>query len=280
MGEGTNRVATELREDQFGSPIVLSDLAALAGKLRASYLEAAPWPHIVVDGLMDPATVAAAESQELQRALEFKLQKSPRIVKAETNDVTGSAATAILDALLTPQFVSFLEELTGIADLIPDPSHTRAGLHVSPPGAFQAIHRDFRRHPDTGLYHRINVLVFLNSDWDPGYGGELELWTKDISECQQRILPTAGKMVIFETTATSYHGLPDPVCCPPGRARLSLASYYYTKVAGPNDKRDFSIIPPRRPQDPLYIDIRRFKDIIFTISGAARDVLKRFSPKS
>ena len=270
---------TGVREGQYESPIVLSDLALLGRQHRASYLAAAPWPHLVIDGLVNPAVIATAETEELERALEFKLQKSPRIVKAESTDVTGPAASAILDSLLTSQFVSFLEELTGITELIPDPSHTRAGLHVSPPGAFQAVHRDFRRHPDNGLYHRINVLVFLNSDWKQEYGGELELWNATISECGQRIRPLAGKMVIFETTATSFHGLPDPVTCPPGRARLSLASYYYTKEPGPNDKKDFSIIPPRRPQDPLYIDVRRFKDIVFTLSGMARDTLIRLRPK-
>ena len=266
-------------EGQADSPILFSDLAVLGDKHRLSYSTASPWPHVVIEGLVNPVTISSAESQELARALQIEVQKAPGLVKAESPEVNGQAASAILTSLLTPQFVSFLEELTGIKGLIPDPSYTRAGLHVSPMGAYQAIHRDFRRHPNTGLYHRVNVLVFLNSAWEEKFGGELELWAADMSSCEQRILPLAGRMVIFETTATSFHGIPDPVRCPSGRARLSLASYYYTKEPGPNDKKDLSFILPRRPQDPLTIDFGRFKDIAGMISGMARETLARVRPR-
>ena len=252
------------------SPIDLSELERLAGPYRARYLAAAPWPHLVVDGLVDPATVAAAETQEIDRALALKVERAHRTVKAESPEVNGQAATDILDALLAPQFVDFLEQVTGIAGLLPDPSHALAGLHVSPPGAFQALHRDFRLHPHNGLFHRVNVLVFLNSDWPPEYGGDLELWPADTSACGQRIAPVAGKLVMFETTPTSFHGIPDPITCPPSRARLSLASYYYTDYPGPQDRRDLSLFPPRRPQDPRSIDVQKFKDVAERLGGLAK----------
>jgi Rps23 Pro-64 3,4-dihydroxylase Tpa1-like proline 4-hydroxylase len=266
-------VHTEAAEGRNESLITLSDLASLASQYHESYMTAAPWPYLVLDGLIDPAAIAAAETQELGPALALKVEKAYRTVKAESPKVSGQAANDILDALLTPQFVAFLEELTGIAGLLPDPSHALAGLHVSPPGAFQSLHRDFRLHPTNGLYHRVNVLVFLNSDWRKEYGGELELWPADTSACGQRISPDAGKVVIFETTPTSYHAIPDPIRCPPGRARLSLASYYYTEYPGPHDHRDLSIFPPRRPQDPLSIDVQKFKDVANRIGGLVRGSL-------
>ena len=214
-----------------------------------------------MNGLIHPAVIAAAEAQELRRALELKVHKGNRMVKAESAEVSGRAANEILDALLTPEFVTFLEILTGITGLVPDPTHYWAGIHVSPPGSSQVLHRDFRLHPTTGLYHRVNVLVYLNSDWKEEYGGELEMWPPDRSACRQRVVPDAGRVVIFETTPTSFHGLPDPVRCPPGRARLSLASFYYTEHPGPNDRREPIVFSPKRPQDPWYLNFRPPKDI-------------------
>jgi hypothetical protein len=247
-------------EGRQRSPIALADLGALADSYRDIYKTATPWPHLVLEDLVDPEFVAAAETQEITRALDLELQKEQGIVRAESAEV-GDAAKEIQDSLLTPEVIDFLERVTGIPDLIGDPTHALAGLYVSPPGAFQALHRDFRRHPITKTYHRVNVLVFLNSDWKEEYGGELELWPANRSACGQRIRPEAGRVVIFETTPTSFHAIPEPVRCPPGRARMALSSCYYTEQPGPNDKRDLMLFRPRRPQDPLEIDVQKFKDV-------------------
>ena len=138
---------TKAWEGQHESPIPLSGLADLAAKYGENYATASPWPHLILEGLVDPATIAAAEAEELQRALDLKVNKGNRMVKAESPEVDGQAANEILDSLLTPEFVAFLEELTGISGLIPDPTHAWAGIHVSPPGSQQALHRDFRLHP-------------------------------------------------------------------------------------------------------------------------------------
>ena len=261
---------TKSWQEQHDSPIALSNLAVLADKYRQRYLTAEPWPHLILDDLVDPAAIAAAESQELQRALNLEVHNGNRMVKAESPQVDGQAANEILDSLLTPEFVAFLESLTGISGLIPDPTHSWAGIHVSPPGAAQALHRDFRLHPTTGLFHRVNVLVYLNSNWSPEYGGELELWPRDTRKGGKQVLPIGGRVVIFETTPTSFHGVPDPVRCPPGRARLSLASYYYTDHPGPADHREAIFFSPRRPQDPWYVGIREFKDISYSIACLLR----------
>lgn len=136
-----NPMTTETREQQWrgplGSPIIVEDLKQLAENHRAAYLAAKPWPHAIIEGLIDPAAIAAAENQEISRALDLEVRKLNRMVKAESADVSGHAANDILDALLTPEFVEFLETLTGIPGLVPDATHRWAGIHVSPPGASQ-----------------------------------------------------------------------------------------------------------------------------------------------
>jgi 2OG-Fe(II) oxygenase superfamily len=249
------------------------DPTRLAGTHRETYLAATPWPHLLLDDLIDPKTIAAAEAQELKPGLDLHPEKSWRQIKAGSPTVNGPAAQSILDFLCAPRFLAFLEGLTGVPELRPDPTFYWGGLQVSPPGAFQALHRDFRVHPVTGLYHRVNVLVYLNSDWYSEYGGDLELWGPDRTACEKRISPLAGRVVIFETTPTSFHGVPEPIRCPLGRARLSLSSYYYTDTPGRNDRRMPYLARPKRPQDPWYMGLAAFGDGLTTIRRFVRNKL-------
>jgi Rps23 Pro-64 3,4-dihydroxylase Tpa1-like proline 4-hydroxylase len=125
-------------------------------------------------------------------------------------------------------FLFFLHHLTGIRGLTGDPWLYGGGIHQILPGGLLKIHADFNIHEFTGLLRRINVLVYLNKDWQDEWGGHLELWDTEMSRCVRRVAPNAGTCVIFNTSSTSYHGHPDPLRCPPGRTRKSLAFYYYT----------------------------------------------------
>jgi Rps23 Pro-64 3,4-dihydroxylase Tpa1-like proline 4-hydroxylase len=201
------------------------------------------------------------------------------MVKAESSEVTGQAARDILESLIAPEFVGFLEKLTGIEGLIADPTHTWAGIHVCPVGSSQAVHRDFRLHPTNGLYHRVNVLVYLNTIWKEEYGGELELWPSDMSACGKQVLPIAGRVVIFETTPSTCHGVPDPIRCPPEIARLSLASYYYTDYPSPVDRRSPLFLAPRRPQDPWYMRFQPLHESMYRLWRVFVQSLTRRSVK-
>jgi Rps23 Pro-64 3,4-dihydroxylase Tpa1-like proline 4-hydroxylase len=121
-----------------------------------------------------------------------------------------------------------LEDITGIYGLLCDPDRFGAGLHCIPRGGFLNMHIDFNKHP-YGWHRRVNVLIYLNEDWQEGWGGQLQLG------CDNPVMidPIAGRCVIFETTEDSWHGHPEPLKCPPDRQRRSLALYFYTKEPPP-----------------------------------------------
>lgn len=121
--------------------------------------------------------------------------------------------------------IHLLEEITGIKKLFLDPELFGAGLHASPPGGFLNMHLDFNLHPK-GWHRRVNVLIYLNEDWSPTWGGALRLGNDD-NTCKY-IDPIMGRCVIFETNDLSWHGHPHPLECPANRQRRSLALYYYT----------------------------------------------------
>jgi Rps23 Pro-64 3,4-dihydroxylase Tpa1-like proline 4-hydroxylase len=68
-------------------------------------------------------------------------------------------------------FIDFLETLTGITGLLPDPHLWGGGLHQIQRGGFLKVHADFNRHERLDLDRRLNLLVYLNKDWKEEYGG-------------------------------------------------------------------------------------------------------------
>ena len=143
-----------------------------------------------------------------------------------------------------------MQKLTGIKEtLIPDPYLIGGGLHELRNEGFLNIHADFNRHPKMKLDRRLNILVYLNKNWKDEFGGQLQLWDKDMQECKKNIVPIFNRMVIFSTTNTSYHGNPIKVNHPNSVSRKSIAMYYYTN-GRPNSENiigDHSTIFRKRP---------------------------------
>lgn len=212
------------------------DLAAFRQRLpelSKSYREAAVFPHITIDNFL--------EAQELSDATdEFPaLTGKDWIHYQHVNENKGGLnkrhaippkLLALIDELNTPEFVAWLSELTGIPHLIPDLALEGGGLHQIKPGGFLNIHADFTVHPHQRMWRRrVNLLIYLNRDWQPEYGGRLELWTKDMKRAFEEILPLFNRCVVFNTDSDSYHGHPTPLACPLDRTRKSIALYYFTE---------------------------------------------------
>jgi hypothetical protein len=141
----------------------------------------------------------------------------------------GPTLQALREELCSDAFVSFVSEVSGIPGLHADDVMDGGGLHRSLPGGFLNVHSDFSaHHSKPGWRRRVNLLLYLNPEWQPGWGGELELWSKDMRQCVTRVEPKANRILLFTTDAHSYHGHPEPLRFPPGQARRSLALYYFT----------------------------------------------------
>jgi len=156
-------------------------------------------------------------------------------------------------------FLEFLSAVTGIQNLIPDPGFEGGGLHQILPGGKLGVHADFNKHRSFGLDRRLNVLVYLNKDWREDYGGHLQLWDREMRACEAKVLPVFNRVMVFGTTDFTYHGHPDPLQCPNGMTRKSLALYYFTngrpseEVTGEHstvfrarDERDFRLSMKQR----------------------------------
>jgi Rps23 Pro-64 3,4-dihydroxylase Tpa1-like proline 4-hydroxylase len=225
----TNQPNTSL--SQLGSLLPLPRMASCASESQAAYLSARPFPHVVLDEFFDRRIVEELLA-EFPRPRDIQWQKfdNEREVKlASAAEASfGSLTRLFLYHLNSITFLEFLTSVTGIPDLIPDPSFEGGGLHQIPRGGKLGIHADFNKHRRYGLDRRLNAILYLNKDWKDEYGGHLELWDTSMSGCQVRIAPVFNRLVIFSTTDFTYHGHPDPLQCPDHLTRKSLALYYFT----------------------------------------------------
>ena len=197
--------------------------------LAARYAAADPFPHVVLDEFLDPALLVpllqgfpdSDGKRFFDRNQErFKYQFAPE-------EIEHTGLRDLLAELNGVAFLGFLQGLTDITGLVADPDYLGGGLHETRAGGHLSIHADFNLHPTLKLERRLNLLLYLNDDWSPEYGGDLELWDRAMKNCRVRVAPLLGRAVIFNTDAHSYHGHPEPLACPPDRARRSIATYYY-----------------------------------------------------
>jgi len=198
-------------------------------ELLERYTAATPFPHIVLDDFLSETL--------LGRVVDEFPAREPRphsdahsVYKAgyTLERITSAYITNLLFALNSAQFLSFLEQMTGIEGLISDPYYVGGGLHETGRGGHLSIHADFNVQQKLKLIRRLNLILYLNKNWSDDYGGHLELWHRDMSGMARKVAPIMGRAVVFNTDSDSYHGHPDPLMAPPDVFRRSIALYYYT----------------------------------------------------
>ena len=199
--------------------------------LADGYRSAQPYPHVMFDDFFDEAVLdRAIEEFPSSDALSGKFDNVREVKHTTKSELEiPPFGRALVHALNSGTFITFLEEITGIRGLVPDPHLWGGGYHVLPRGGKLKIHTDFNYHRKLGLDRRINVLVYLNRNWSEAYGGHFEAWRPHGTKAEARYLPIFNRVIVFGTTDFTFHGNPEPVDCPEEMSRKSIAVYYYTK---------------------------------------------------
>lgn len=260
-----------------GTPTV--DLDAIAERLAplaASFAAANPFPHVVLDDFLPEDVASALDAEFDDPAIAWQPLHHVNERKSVFGDLThmGPVTAATVRALYSPAMRATLERLSGVADLIGDPELDGAGLHRTDPGGHLNIHTDALAHGKRRTWSRqLNLILFLNRDWEEAYRGELELWDATVSRCEQRVAPVFNRCVVFRTTQVSFHGVPDAVACPEGRSRKSLALYYFRDESRVVPLSPTNYMP--RPRDPLArrVLIRADRALLRVYA-----LLKRYTP--
>ena len=208
--------------------------------LRPSYASARPFPHAVIDDLFEDSgleqVLAAFPRPETTKWISFDSPTEKKLGFHHQVSQLDPIIRRFLMEMNSFEMLSFLETVTGIDGLIPDPYFGGGGIHQILPGGFLKVHADFNVHPKLKLDRRLNMLIYLNKDWKEEYGGHLELWDPEMKGCVRSVRPDFNRTVIFSTTDTSFHGHPTPLAVPEGMTRKSVSLYYYTS-GRPSEER-------------------------------------------
>ena len=239
-------------------------ISTLGSQYRQQYNAATPFPHIVLQDFLDESILdlCLREFPSLPNSV-ASYKRSQENLKFEFKpEVLSPPLRSLFYSFNSIPFVSFMENLTGIKGLIPDPYFGGAGFHQVSQGGHLGIHADFNFHRAMSLERRINVLIYLNKDWREEYGGCLELWDQQMKRCCERVVPAFNTCVVFNTSLTSFHGNPAPVNHPDGQPRRSIA---LTITPRPGTEPAARAVPNSR-----YVRSRRTS--LISVSGSTRSL--------
>lgn len=245
------------------------DLDALA----TSFQSADPFPHLAIDDFLEPAFAHAVadayptyDDARRDGKVFFGLNER-RKVQISDSARFPEPVGALAEALLDRSWLEAIAAVSGIDELVGDPTWQGGGMHLMGPGARLDVHVDFNVTKEK-LHRRLNVLVFLNRDWDEAWGGRLELWDAEVKTLRQAYAPLFNRCILFATSAVSYHGV-EALTCPDDRRRISFAGYYHTHAAPQNwDGHEHGTLFRGRPDEKLK------GKLLIPLQGAAVRALK------
>ena len=168
-------------------------LKEIAESQRESFANANPYPHVVIDDFL-PERVAEdvlAEFPLVEEHWKYYSHYNERKLALTDLDKMPPSTRALSQELISPDFRNFITTLSGIEQLISDPTLEGAGMHVTRPGGYLNVHTDFLTHTKNRSWRRqINLLIYLNKDWQHEWQGDLEIWNRDLSECVASVAPS------------------------------------------------------------------------------------------
>lgn len=207
-------------------------------RLSQSFQKNSPCPHVSVQSLLEhnfcrrlisefPACDPSVLEKFHANGMRGGKTKHQRIREL------GDSFCAFDDLVQSKEFLEILTRITGISNLIYDPEYYGGGSHESLNGERLLPHIDYNYHPTTRWYRRLNLLIYLNPEWQAEWGGQLELHSDPLTPDKDQITRCSAGMnncTLLETTSTSWHGFP-AIELPHDKRHLtrrSIAVYYYT----------------------------------------------------
>lgn len=222
--------------------------------LRGEFADAQPFSHVVIDDFFEHDVAEALERDipAFDDASWMEYRNPIEEKRALNHWDRFPPATYRAFAYLNNEFLAGLRALTGIEDLRADAGLHGGGWHLHARGGKLNVHLDYSLHPKLQLERRLNLIVYLSSGWEPAWGGALGLWTHEADNTGPKELVKAvdcifNRAVIFDTTH-AWHGLPDPISCPEGVYRKSIATYYLTPARENASTRGKALFAPHGEQ--------------------------------
>jgi len=236
-------------------------------KSALTFCDASPFPYCIIDNFFDKNIAHALEKEFPQYDDPLWHQYDNLIEIKKTFNVWNQfppLTYSVFNYLNSPEFAAIIARLFNIDALFSDPGLHGGGWHIHKTGGKLNTHLDYSIHPKLNLQRKLNLLVYLNSDWQADWGGQLGFWSHDAANHQPKDLikqvePVFNRAVFFDTTMNSWHGLPEPITCPLNQHRKALAVYYLTTVSADAELHKKALFAPSENQknDPEVLELIR-----------------------
>jgi hypothetical protein len=199
--------------------------------LHDSFRAGRPFPLLVIDSFL-PDDIAHGVLDEIVAFQEFQTSNDYIFAKNKFEspglERLGPNGAAIKKLLLSNEMAETLSSVYGRSVFV-DPDFVGGGLHRGGEGSFLDMHADFNLHPRKSRWIReLNILLYLNKNWQPEFGGSLDLRHAQTGETSS-IEPIFNRLVLMLTKDFTLHGY-KPINFPTGAFRISLAAYAYSEA--------------------------------------------------
>jgi len=217
--------------------MIAPGILARSDALRESYQSAKPFRHLCLDGFLAPDMAERLRAEfpafDPARARNEMGEVGGKAVNTDLRSI-GPAYREFYDYMRSPPFLDAMSHLLGIPDLLFDPAMYGGGTHENLDGQELDPHIDFNYDPVRKWHRRLNLLIYLNQEWELAWGGGIELHSdpRDWEHDQVKTFNCVfNRGVIFETNEHSWHGFPR-IRLPEGKRPLSRkcnSVYLYTR---------------------------------------------------
>ncbi len=253
--------------------VPVEKLLAAKERFREQFLAGKPYPHVIIDNFFDPEVLARVTgdfpSQSGRDWIKYDTENEIKQTSRGIADLSAFTQTFFMQMCAEPM-MGFLRDVTGHQDLVADPLFHGGGLHESFRGGWLNVHVDWTQHPVLPLARRLNLIIYLNRDWDPAWGGGLDLCDSTTKVAGATVNPIFNRVVIFETNDHTLHGFPEPLTCPVDQSRKSISLFYWSPDPEAIKKSSFITFLPGKRHTRLKALARAF---VPPITYIARDKL-------
>ena len=212
----------------YVNPIYTSDEAI--HQLAQDFNNAKPYRHLIIDNFLkeDIANTLHDNFPSIDGLKKHYKGLNENKSEGANFDDFHESFRELRGEMMSQELWDWASKVLSIDNLFITDDKLGIGLHQGGDGSFLDIHIDFNIHVEKDVHRRANLLIYMNKDWLPEYGGDLEMWNADMTKCEKKVAPLFNRVVIFETNEISYHGY-SKVHLPEGLTRKSVYSYFYTE---------------------------------------------------
>ena len=205
--------------------------------LNKGFISNIPFPNLEIPDFLDSESVLSMKNEITDSYRKhnnllknFTRNGSHMVELCEAGDICPIAHNLIGD-LHSKYFVNWLERVTGIDGLIPDPWLIGASYMRCYRGDSLQVHSDFNWNEKLKLHRKLTLVIYLNPEWEESWNGDIQLWDKDRKECVTKYYPSNGNMVIWQHEKSAFHGHPNHLNCPEHITRDGFRLFYYVSDA-------------------------------------------------